>query len=398
MNQTRFLSISFPSLAHELVAVGIDRELLYKNNLSEIDDFIQKNSGKYIFMCLPYDLKNDIENLSSENQDFIHFPNLLMWTAEALVEITNNNYQLIEGSINDTHEEILARYLSAGVSEKIPKINFENQISKIEYLKNIQEIKHEIQLGNCYELNFCQQYIARNVGKLPSFALYNKLKKLTQAPFSVYLNTENHEVFCGSPERFIQKYGNKISSQPIKGTSKRGMNSQEDELLKQKLVSDPKERSENVMITDLVRNDLSRIAAKNSVQVDELCGIYTFGTVHQMISTISCDLAPNKKFSEILKATFPMGSMTGAPKIAAMKLIEQKEVFKRGLFSGSIAYISPNGDFDGNVVIRSLLFNKAQKLISVSVGGAITINSIEENEYEECQVKIKKIIDLFDGN
>jgi para-aminobenzoate synthetase component I len=398
MNQPRFLSISFPSLKHELIALGRENEFVFGNNLAEIDTFIAENQGKYIFMCLSYDLKNRIENLSSSNEDYIDFPEILIWTAQAVVEVIGMDYQLIEGEMNEDFSSILSSYLDEKTIEKVPKINFESQISRNEYIKNVQEIKHEIQLGNCYELNYCQQFYAENVGNLPSFEIFKRLKKLTKAPFSSYLNTENHEVFCGSPERYLQKIGNKIISQPIKGTSKRGKNPEEDEELKANLFNDPKERSENVMITDLVRNDLSRIASKNSVQVEELCGIYTFGTVHQMISTISCDLKEGESFSDILKATFPMGSMTGAPKIPAMNLIEKHEVFKRGLFSGSIGYISPNGDFDLNVIIRSLIYNKDKKILSASVGGAITINSNEENEYEECQVKIKKIVDLFDGN
>ncbi len=143
------------------------------------------------------------------------------------------------------------------------------------------------------------------------------------------------------------------------------------------------------MITDLVRNDLSRIADKGSVHVDELCEIYTFEQVHQLISTVSCTVSPEIPSVEVLEKTFPMGSMTGAPKISAMQIIESLEDAKRGLYSGAIGYFSPHGDFDFNVVIRSILYNSAEKYLSFSVGSAITINSTPEKEYEECLLKAR---------
>ena len=202
----------------------------------------------------------------------------------------------------------------------------------------------------------------------------------------------NFEIFSGSPERYIKKEGLKLISQPIKGTAKRGQSKEEDLRLKERLLADPKERAENVMIVDLVRNDLSKIARKNSVKVDELFGIYSFETVHQMISTISCEVEETTSFTDVLKATFPMGSMTGAPKHSAMKLIEKHENFKRGIYSGAIGYIAPNGDFDFNVVIRTLIYNRETKYLSCPVGGAITIQSSPEAEYEECNIKVQSIL------
>jgi para-aminobenzoate synthetase component 1 len=397
MEKTRFLSISFPSCNNEIIAISHEDELSDFSELDEIDKFISKHKGNYLFMCLPFELKNEMEELQSSNKDLINFPKILIWKAELVMEIIDGNINILEGQMNKQFQELIDKYVNGKKTSEIPTIKFESQISKKDYLKNVQLLKNEIQFGNIYEINYCQQYFASNLNHIPSFEIFEKLKDLTKAPFSAYLNTEKFEVFCGSPERYLQKNGKKLISKPIKGTSKRGNDFQEDEFLKTKLNSDIKERAENIMITDLVRNDLSKIASKNSVNVDELCGIYSFGTVHQMISTISCELKQNTTFSEILKATFPMGSMTGAPKIAALKLIEKHEEFKRGLYSGSIGYMRPNGDFDLNVVIRSLIYNKADKILSASVGGAITINSDEENEYEECQVKIKKIIDIFDG-
>jgi para-aminobenzoate synthetase component 1 len=199
-------------------------------------------------------------------------------------------------------------------------------------------------------------------------------------------------VFCASPERFLEKRGELLRSEPIKGTAPRHPDAQKDEANAKQLKNDPKERAENIMIVDLVRNDLSQLAQKGTVAVEELCEIYSFATVHQMISKISCLLKPNTSFTDILKHTFPMGSMTGAPKISAMQHIERLEDFKRGLYSGSIGLIEPNGDFDFNVVIRSLIHNRNTNYLSCSVGSAVTIDATAEKEYQECLLKANKLI------
>ncbi len=211
---------------------------------------------------------------------------------------------------------------------------------------------------------------------------------------SCYYKAGEHYLISSSPERFLKKKGERILSQPIKGTIRRGKNPQEDENLKQELAFSPKERSENVMIVDLVRNDLSRIAQRGSVQVDQLFGIYTLPSVHQMISTISCRVKPELNFTDILRAVFPMGSMTGAPKISAMNLIDSHEKFKRGWFSGCAGYITPEGDFDFNV---SIMYNEQEQKISFPAGSAITIGSNPEKEYEECLLKAAAMRKVLEG-
>jgi para-aminobenzoate synthetase component 1 len=196
----------------------------------------------------------------------------------------------------------------------------------------------------------------------------------------------------GSPERFLKKEAGRLISQPIKGTVRRGDSPEEDKALAHALQSSEKERAENVMIVDLVRNDLSRVAVKASVEVTDLCSIYSVETVHQMVSTIECSISPEKGLSEILRATFPMGSMTGAPKISAMKHIDRLELEGRGAYSGSIGYISPTGDFDFNVLIRSLFHNSLSEVLISNVGGAITSLSDPEQEYQECHLKADAII------
>lgn len=378
-----------------ILAMGCEDDFLPGPDFfHDLDHFIHKHRNSYLFGCFSYDLKNRIEHLGSKHQDITDFPEIVLWKPKLVVEIKEQDYQILQGKTDQSKKEVIERFLKTS-GKPIPNLEFISQISKGDYLKAIENIKQEIRIGNIYELNFCQQFIAQSDVVLDSPVLFQHLVTLTQAPFSAYVNLENHEVFCGSPERFLQKKGNQLMSQPIKGTSKKGQTPEEDRNLIHVLQDDPKERAENIMITDLVRNDLSRIAAKGSVTVDELCQVYSFGTVHQLISTVSCRIKENIPFSEILKSTFPMGSMTGAPKIKAMELIEKYETFKRGLYSGSIAYFKPNGDFDMNVVIRTLIRNKKTNVFAAAAGGAITIQSDAKKEYHECFVKIQKLLDLF---
>lgn len=366
--------------------------------LDQLDAFTAENKGKYLVAFLGYDLKNEIEGLVSENENLLEFPDLFCWSPAYVVELNEGKEPVfLQGTSDDfSHSELelLQKRMNSTV-QPLPEIKFKSRISKAKYITEVENIQKEIQYGNTYELNFCQDFYAENVPGFDAWQLIKQQNNLTKAPFSAFVEFDEFQVFCGSPERFIRKDGSRIFSQPIKGTIRRGADFDEDEQLKLTLQFDEKERAENIMITDLVRNDLSKIAKKNSVNVDELCGIHTFETLHHMISTVSCDLKPETSFSDILRATFPMGSMTGAPKIRSMELIEKHESFKRGLYSGSIGYFKPNGDFDFNVVIRSFLLNLEKRVISCPVGGAITIKSVPENEYQECLVKVKRMVQLF---
>jgi len=260
------------------------------------------------------------------------------------------------------------------------------RISRDQYLSKVEEMLKHIHRGDIYEANFCQEFFAEGV-TIDPVEVFSRLNEISLPPFAVFLRLENHYLLSASPERYMKKTGEQILSQPIKGTARRSPVLEEDSKIALDLARDEKERSENIMIVDLVRNDLSRIARKGSVKVDELCKVYTFKQVHQMISTISADLEKGIPPVEVLRSTFPMGSMTGAPKISAMKIIEDLEETKRGLYSGAVGYFSPEGDFDFNVVIRSILYNSVSKYVSFSVGGAITSRSIPEKEYQECRLK-----------
>lgn len=359
--------------------------------LSRLDRFLKENPKTHVALALSYQLKNEIEELTTSNKDNTEFPLLLAVIPESVYEVSDENFQLVEGK--ELPRAILERVIVD--SKQDESINFRARTSHKEYLSAVEKLKSHIQQGDIYEVNYCQEYFAENVEIKNPINLYHTVNRITSSPFAVYFNFDEHHVMSGSPERFIQRKGKKLISQPIKGTTKRGKNKEEDELLKETLQNDPKERSENVMIVDLVRNDVSKLATKNSVQVDELFGIYTFDTVHQMISTVSCELKAELRMSDIIRATFPMGSMTGAPKVSAMKLIDLNENFARSIFSGSIGYMKPNGDFDLNVIIRTLIYNSDLKYLSCPVGGAITIKSEPEKEYNECLVKVGKILEAF---
>jgi para-aminobenzoate synthetase component 1 len=378
-----------------ILAFGEQRRCILKvsDDIQKMEDFLNKNNSEYIFMCLSYDLKNRFYPLISANPDGLSFPDAIFWIPEYVVKIEREEIAFLKGERNSESLDFLSAFLEEETDRNFHKyhIDFKPCIDFETYIKTVQQLKKHIQRGDIYEVNFCQEFFAEHCELDFPMDAFFKMNEVTQAPFAAYVQFDEFSIFCGSPERFLKKEGNKLITQPIKGTAPRGLDEKEDEKIKEQLKNNPKERSENIMIVDLVRNDLSQVAAKSSVKVDELCGIYTFETVHQMISTVSCELREHITFLDILKATFPMGSMTGAPKKRAMELIEEYESFKRGLYSGTIGYIAPNGDFDLNVVIRTLLYNSEKKYLSCSVGSAITIESEPEMEFKECQTKIDKI-------
>ena len=351
------------------------------------------------FGFVSYDYKNQIETqLNSNNIDGVQFAEKHFFSPELLFEISYNEVIIYfdDTIYNQTEVKTLFTKLNELATNYTANQNIKitPRLTKEEYLEKVKALQQHIQLGDIYEVNYCQEFYAEEV-KINPISLYLKLNEKSPTPFSCFVKHNNTYLMCASPERFIKKVGDKIISQPIKGTIKRGTTNQQDEALKLQLQNDPKERSENVMIVDLVRNDLTKIAEKNTVNVDELCGIYTFPQVHQLISTVSATVKAGIDFNAILKATFPMGSMTGAPKIRAMELIEKYETTKRGIYSGTVGYINDKGDFDFNVVIRSITYNQNNKYLSYMVGGAITVLSDPEKEYEECLLKAKAMKEVL---
>ena len=347
----------------------------------------------WLFGYLSYDLKNEVEQLNSKNHDGIRADSLSFFIPKYVLLLKGNKLEIHTHETKENCKQFLVK-LEINSEEQTSGIILQQRESKDVYLQKIAQIKRHIQRGDIYEMNYCQEFFAREINLNPP-VIFWKLNKETTTPFSSFLKLNHIYAMCASPERFIRKLGNQLISQPIKGTRKRGVEKEQDSILIKELTNSEKDISENVMITDLVRNDLSITATKGSVSVAELCGVYTFEKVHQMITTITSEVDKKVHFSTILKSIFPMGSMTGAPKLKAMELIEEFESFKRGVFSGAIGYITPTGDFDFNVVIRTILYNASTKYLSVGVGGAITIKSDAEEEYEECLVKVKPIFEVL---
>ncbi len=365
----------------------------YFNAFEKLKEY-QSYTKDYLFGYLSYDVKNDVEQLSSNNYDGLKFPDVYFFQPQKIIQIKDNTAEFLylrafDDEIEEDFEAILEENLNAESVEKQEEaIKIKLRIHKEEYFDKLNTVLEHIQRGDIYEANFCQEFYAENVTLNP-YEIYTNLNAISEPPFATFFKHEELYLLSASPERYLRKEGSKIISQPIKGTAKRLVNSIDDGKIAFDLARDEKERSENIMIVDLVRNDLSRLAKKGSVKVEELCKVYSFKQVHQLISTVVSELDEGVHPVDIIRETFPMGSMTGAPKISAMKIIEKVEETKRGLYSGAFGYFTPEGDFDFNVVIRSILYNSEEKYVSYSVGGAITHKSIPEKEYEECLLKAK---------
>ena len=363
----------------------------YYNAFEKLKEY-QTITKDYIFGYITYDVKNDVEQLSSKNFDGLDFADLYFFQPKKLVFIKGNSVEfqylrMVDDEIESDFDEIL-KSKNPAIQQSKSDIKIKLRIHKDEYHAKVTEVLEHIKRGDIYEANFCQEFYAENATINP-IEVYKHLNQISEPPFASFLKLDNQYALCASPERYIKKEGTKIISQPIKGTAKRLVSEFDDAQLALDLTRDEKERAENVMIVDLVRNDLSKTAKIGSVKVEELCKVYSFKQVHQLISTVVSEVEENTHPIDVLQSTFPMGSMTGAPKVSAMKIIENLEETKRGLYSGTIGYFTPENNFDFNVIIRSILYNEDKKYISYSVGGAITAQSIAEKEYEECLLKAK---------
>lgn len=429
-----------------LLAVNAVKSFI--NNKFEDFKIFEAKQNDWLFGHVSYDYKNEIHSLTSSHPDGIGFPTIFFFVPETVIELTeisvtisciNNNPNAIfeqilafvnqemaigngeleieqPQSINNNQQSITNPKPQTPISFPRPTSNEKRvttnekrttsnkkqetskqqqetrnpilpRIPKEKYLQTIEQLQKHILRGDCYEINFCQEFFAENY-RINPIQVYQKLATVSPNPFSCYYKLNNQYLLCASPERYVKKEGNQIISQPIKGTFKRNLiDSEIDIANKIALQNSLKDKSENVMVVDLVRNDLSKICTEGSVKVDEIFAVYTFPQVHQMISTISGTLQPNTSFTNVLEATFPMGSMTGAPKLKVMQLTEQYEQTQRGIYSGCVGYIAPNKNFDFNVVIRSIMYNATTQYISYQVGGGITYNSNAESEYEECLLK-----------
>ncbi|MFY0602824.1 MAG: anthranilate synthase component I family protein [Flavobacteriaceae bacterium] len=362
----------------------------YTNAFDKLKEY-QSTTQDYIFGYISYDVKNDTENLSSNNFDGLLFDDLYFFQPKKLIFLKGNTLvfqylKMIDDEIESDFKAIKDQNFTA--ASKDVDINIKLRIHKDEYHQKVNNVLDHIHRGDIYEANFCQEFYAENC-EINPIQTYLDLNEISEPPFATYFKKDHHYLASASPERYLKKEGTKVISQPIKGTAKRLVSTIDDQKIAFDLQRDEKERAENIMIVDLVRNDLARTAKKGSVHVEELCKVYSFKQVHQLISTVTSEVKEDVHPVDVIKDSFPMGSMTGAPKISAMKIIEALEETKRGLYSGTIGYFTPNGDFDFNVVIRSILYNEERKYVSFSVGGAITSKSTAKKEYEECLLKAK---------
>ena len=350
----------------------------------------------WLFGYLSYDLKNSLENLQSQNLDYLDFPELFFFQPKRLWIIKDNRVEahyLSPYQSNNDWKQIMStpdRYADSIEKE----ISMQHRISKADYLDKTYALQQHIARGDIYEVNFCMELYAEDTNIEPH-TLFQELNEKAKSPFAAFFQIDDKYLLSSSPERFLKRVGSRLISQPIKGTAQRHIDMVHDAAEASQLQKNEKERAENTMIVDLVRNDMSRIANKGSVQVEELCKVYPFAHVHQMISTVVAELQAATQVTDAIAACFPMGSMTGAPKVRAMQLIEQYEETKRGLYSGAVGYIDPNGDFDFNVVIRSLLYRKDTEYLSLQVGSALTASSNPEKEYDECLLKAKGVLEVL---
>ncbi len=371
-----------------LIAAGVTASLQLDHpvNFSDVQEFHEKNPG-WIFGHINY---------PDTAPDSTGFPSLYFFQPSILLRVSNG--QLKIESRNKLPGQVYQEILNA--SDRIPRTvmnvpEVRHRISRDAYLETLQALHRHIKRGDCYEINFCQEFYSENAIVSP-LDVFHRLNNESPNPFAAFYKLNHSYCMCASPERFLKKSGDTLWSQPIKGTSKRNLQDEvADKAAKDYLLESTKEKSENVMVVDLVRNDMSHFCTEGSVRVTELFGIYSFPQVHQMISTIQGRVPENMHWSSMVAPCFPMGSMTGAPKVKVMELIKRYEGFARGLFSGAIGYVTPEGDFDFNVVIRSLFYNDASRVLSFKAGSGITFYSDASNEYEECMMKAAAIMKVI---
>lgn len=393
-------SNSYPSAhsSYECILAAGTRHSLSSASGADLSSLLSLHTihKDWLFGHINYDYKNVLfPKLHSGHIATSGFPLLHFFVPEIVCHINTAQTVLIIESFSDpvmVYEEIMATEIS--VEEELPKLTFTSLFDKGDYIATVEQLREHIREGDCYEINFCNKGYCADVEVQP-LDVFKALNELSPAPFAAYYRMDGQYMMCTSPERYLKKEGDRVLSQPIKGTARRSTDPTSDNEIREALRNDIKERAENVMIVDLVRNDLARSCEVGSIAVDELFGIYSYPQVHQMISTVSGQLKPGIELTEAIKHSFPMGSMSGAPKYKVMQLIEQYERAQRELFAGSVGYITPDGDFDFNVIIRSLFYNADTQYLSYQTGGAITYDSVPQQEWEEMRLKAWALERIF---
>lgn len=374
--------------SYELIA-GVANEST--KTYTHLESIELENNWKLGYVT--YEFNHSLHGINAIKTSPIEFNGCFFFEPQIqIILIKNSNRIEIIGGNEETIDSIL-NFKPNKPYKSVPEVKAKT--SKEKYLADIQKIKDQIREGDFYELNYCIEFCTEDIEISPAH-VFQKLKLISPTPFSAFIKHHQKYLLCASPERFLKKEGNQLIAQPIKGTAKRSKIEAEDALLKKNLLESEKERAENIMIVDLMRNDLAQCSKVGSVKVEELLGIYSFATVHQMISTITSEVKPDIKLVDIFNKTFPMGSMTGAPKREVIHNINNYEPGARGIFSGCVGYISPNSNFDFNVVIRSIVYNDLKKYLSFHVGSAITFDADPEAEYEECMLKSRTMFKSLD--
>ncbi len=385
-----------------LLGIGVQSELQgpAKGAFLELGRY-RSRTGDWILGYLGYDLKNDIEKLESKNPDRLGFPDYYFFQPQKLIEVQEDHvifhYPPDISGETDLDYMAIRRTALPGPPEAGGPVGVHMGIFKDAYYRQVDRMLAHIQRGDLYEANFCQEFHAVDPDLNPQDR-FRRLNAISRPPFAALFRFGNRYILSASPERYLCKRGKELWSQPMKGTARRDPDPDRDRILGQVLQQDPKERAENIMITDLVRNDLSKHAEKGSVTVEGLCELRSYKQVHQLISTIHARIPKELDPLELIRDSFPMGSMTGAPKVSAMHLIEELESFKRGVYSGALGYITPDGDFDLSVVIRSILYDRDSGKLSFPVGGAITAIADPEAEYAECLLKARAMRSVLVGS
>lgn len=363
------------------------------HTFKSLQHFKAKYSQQWMLGFFGYDLKNEIEDLHTNHPNPLGFSDAYFFVPSTLIKFQQGQVT-IEGENPQALFTEISQIKLDTPDNQLYSLQILKRFSKEEYLKAFNTLQAHIRRGDIYEVNLCQEFYAEQAVINP-LQVFTTLNTVSPTPFATFFKIADKYILSASPERFLAKRRNTLISQPIKGTAPRGITAEEDTLNIEKLRSNPKEIAENVMIVDLVRNDMTRAAQPGSVAAERRLEVHTFKQVHQLISTITCEQGENIDDIEAIKNIFPPGSMTGAPKISAMHLCDVVEASRRGVYAGTVGYFSPSGDFDFNVVIRTILYNSTEQYLSFHTGGAITIDAIAENEYAECLLKASAIVNTL---
>lgn len=379
---------------YEFILGVADRDTETCTSWEELEEKAGEGNQAWWFGSLTYDAKNELEpKLRSDNPPAIPFPNLVFFRAETVI------YQR-RGESNVESFPDYSVQLAKGSTLPKGAIRLEGELksnfSREEYLETVEAIRGHIFEGDSYEINLSQNF--HTTGEIDSpAAVWRQLTSVSPTPYAAYCRFRDTHLLCASPERFLQLKGDRIITQPIKGTARRDNDPDKDRELVEQLRASRKEQAENVMIVDLSRNDLYRSSIVNGVKVPKLYEVQSFAKVHHLVSTVEATKSPEISSLDVIANTFPPGSMTGAPKFRSCELIDQYERSARGMYAGSVGYLSPEGDFDLNVVIRSMIWHEPSRVLTYQMGGAITWDSDPASEYMETLIKARAIQEVLAG-